>query len=325
MPAYPPSIDRVVEVSRRHFPAQTEQMQAALPVLLGPLLPAGSARWRRSLLTDGGFPFEITCSTAADGPRYTLEVGPGDTPPGARLDQALHLLAALGDAPDDDDETRGLLAGWQARGRLRFGAWLGARHGANGSSYKVYAEVPAEARTEVGGYLRARSGRPPALPGRVQQVQMVGWSPVGGDVELYARVHDLRPWELAALMSPVGLQELAPAVLAIFEELSGRPFGQRLPGPVFGYSYRLPAAGSGGAAFSFFSFCEALAHDDADVRRRLRGHWRRQGVCMDYYTELSGPTAGHPGPWNHHGLIGVTVTAGADPVTYVGLRPPEAA
>ncbi|HEY1177436.1 MAG TPA: hypothetical protein VGF17_14865, partial [Phytomonospora sp.] len=155
--------------------------------------------------------------------------------------------------------------------------------------------------------------------------RMVGWNPYDGGVELYAQIHDLRPWELAALMSPTGLESQAPAVLAIFEDVYGRPFGQRLPGPLFGYSYRLPAPGPGrGEAFSFFSFCEALARDDAGIRRRLRGHWERQGKSMDYYTDMSEPATGHTGPWNHHGLLGVTVTAGAEPVTYVGLRPPEA-
>lgn len=326
MKGYPPSIARAVEVSRRHFPAGTGEMEAALPVLLGPLLPASeSARWRLSLLTDGGFPFEMTFSTAGDGPRYTLEVGPGATPPGARLARSLELLAGLGCLPADDG-THAQLVRWQATGRLRFGAWLGARHSAAASAYKVYAEVPAAAQPDAAAYLCSRLGRPLALPGRRQEVQMAGWYPASGDVELYSRVHQLRPWELAALMSPVGLDALAPAVLAIFEDIYGRPFGQRLPGPLFGYSYGLPAPGSAhGPSFSFFGFCEAVAGDDASTRRRLRGHWQRQGACMDYYAEMSGPTAVHPGPWNHHGLLGVTVTAGAGPVTHIGLRPPEAA
>jgi hypothetical protein len=326
MAGYPPSIARAVEVSRRHFPAGTGAMEAALPVLLGPLLPVSdSARWRLSLLTDGGFPFEMTFSTAGDGPRYTMEGGPGGTPPGVRLARSLELLAELGSKPADD-ATRGHLARWQATGGLRFGAWLGARHGAAGSAYKVYAEVPAAARADATAYLCSRLDGPLSLPGRRQEVQMVGWYPCSGEVEVYSRVYDLRPWELGPLMSPVGLDALAPAVLAILEDVYGRPFAQRLPGPLFGYSYGLPAPGSGcGAAFSFFSFCEALAGDDASTRRRLCGHWHRQGACMDYYAEMSEPTARHPGPWNHHGLLGVTVAAGAAPVTHIGLRPPEAA
>ncbi|MEV0643636.1 hypothetical protein AB0I28_00085 [Phytomonospora sp. NPDC050363] len=325
MPVLPPSIARAVEVSRRHFPAAAGDMEAALPVLLDPLLPAGdSARWRLSPLTDGGFPFEMTFSTNGDGPSYTLEVGPGGTPPGARLARAVELLAGVGGEPADDG-TLARLTRWQARGGLTYGAWLGARHGPAGSDYKIYAEVPEAARARVAAHFRRRLGGPAVLPARRQEPQMVGWYPYGGGLELYARIHGLRPWELAALMSPLGLQSRAPAVLAVFEDVLGRPFGQRLPGPLFGYSYSLPAPGSGrGAAFSFFSFCEVLARGDAGIRRRLRGHWERRGACMDYYTDMSEPTTGHPGPWNHHGLLGVTVTDDAEPVSYVGLRPPEA-
>jgi hypothetical protein len=326
MAGYPSSIARAIEVSHRHFPAQTGEMETVLPVLLGPLLPAGdSARWRLSPLTDGGFPFELTLSTAGDGPRYTMEVGPADTAPAERLARALAMLAELGSATADHGMLD-RLDRWQAMGELRFGAWLGARHGAAGSAYKLYTEVPAEAQPDVTAYLCSRLGRPPGLPGRRQEVQLLGWYPASGDLEVYFRVYDLRPWELGALMSPVDLAAQAPAVLAIFEDVFGRPFGQRLPGRLFGYSYGVPAAGSGRAAtFSFFSFCEALARDDAAIRRRLRDHWQRQGVGMDYYAELSEPTAGHRGRWNHHGLLGVTVAADATPVTHVGLRPPEVA
>ena len=115
MDGYPSPIARAVEISRRHFPAGTSEMVTALPVLLGPLLPAGqSARWRLSLLTDGGFPFEMTFSTAGDGPRYTLEVGPAGTPPGARLARSLELLANLGCEPAETGALE-LLARWQGR------------------------------------------------------------------------------------------------------------------------------------------------------------------------------------------------------------------
>ncbi|HEY1178733.1 MAG TPA: hypothetical protein VGF17_21485, partial [Phytomonospora sp.] len=264
MRAYPPSIARAVEVTRRHFPAAAGEMESALPVLLEPLLPADdSARWRLSPLTDGGFPFEMSFSTTADGPVYTLEVGPGGIPPGARLARAADLLSGIAGEPGDD-ETFGLLRRWQSGGGLTYGAWLGARHGSSGSAYKIYAEIPEAARGEAAAHFEGLLGRLRPLPGRRHSARMVGWHPYDGGVELYSQIHDLRPWELAALMSPMGLESRAPAVLAIFEDVFGRPFGQRLPGPLFGYSYSLPAPGSGrGEAFSFFSFCEALARDDA--------------------------------------------------------------
>ncbi|MCC3158261.1 hypothetical protein LJ737_13515 [Hymenobacter sp. 15J16-1T3B] len=318
---------RGLEVARRHFPAAAPRLDAALPHLLQPLLTdtADPARWGASLLTDGGYPLEFTCTTLNDSIRYTLEVAPARDNPAARLAQACAVVEPLLGRSLADDPLRAVLAQVQAPGGLRYGAWVGVRHSARESSYKIYAEVPPAGQAAALAYLNPRLRRPVGVAGRPITVQMIGWYPATGELEFYFRVEGLKPWELPALMHPQGLDGSHKVVADAFQEAYGRPMHQQLPGPVFGFSYTVPAAEAAPRMFSFYTFADTLFGSDANARRKLARYFERRGCDMGHYLELSQPTLTHAGPWHHHGMFGVTVGAGTPAIAHIGLRPPAAA
>ncbi len=317
---------RGLDISRRHFPAATAQLDAALPRLLAPLLTdtADPARWGTSLLTDGGYPFEFTCTTRNDSIRYTLEVAPAKEEPARRLTQARELVEPLLGRGLADDPLLALLTKIQAPGGLRYGAWLGVRHTAHDTAYKLYAEVPPGGQATALAYLNARLQRPVGVPGRAIVLQMIGWYPATGELEFYFRVDELKPWELPALMQPQGLEAGYKTVLDAFQLAYGRPLHQQLPGPIFGFSYVLPAEEPAPRLFSFYTFAETLFGADAHAHRKLGRYFDKCGVDMAYYRDLSGPTVAHEGHWTHHGMFGVTVGPGTPAVSHIGLRPPSA-
>ncbi|WP_437593526.1 hypothetical protein [Sorangium sp. So ce1000] len=326
-PDLPVPIELGLELSRRYFPAAAARMRAALPVLLHPLLAAGDAPvgWGPSLLTDGGYPFEFTFTTRNDGIRYTLEVAPPRQKPGSRLARALEVLRELGCA-SFDEEGLTLVRRAQAGGTLRYGAWVGVHHHEGGSSHKVYAEVAPQGEEAAMAWLNPRLCRPVGAAGRSITLQMIGWRPATGELEFYFRVRDLRPWELSALMHPLGLESCDKLLFEMLQKVYGRPLFQRLPGPVFGFSYALPPGGQPAAAatrrFTFYSLSETMFGDDAAARRKLMRYFHQLGCDMSYYAEMSAPAARSPGRRTHHGMFGVTVGEGVEPVSHIGLRPP---
>lgn len=324
---------RGLALARQHFPAAAAQLDAVLPRLLHPLLtdPTDPARWGASLLTDGGYPLEFTCTTRNDSIRYTLEVAPARAQPARRLAQALALVEPLLMRSLAQEPALALLTQVQASGGLRYGAWLGVRHAAHDTAYKLYAEVPPGGRALAVAYLNARLRRPVGVPGRAIVPQMIGWYPATGELEFYFRVEGLRPWELPALMHPLGLETSYATVFNAFERAHGRPMHQQLPGPVFGCSYTVAAAPTADAQpdasrlFSFYTFAETLFGPDAYAYRKLGRYFEQGGHAMAYYHALSAPTATHQAPWMHHGMFGVTVGPGTPAVVHVGLRPPSPA
>ncbi|HEX8354983.1 MAG TPA: hypothetical protein VF611_18905 [Pyrinomonadaceae bacterium] len=324
----PSPIHLGVELSRRYFPAAAARMGEALPILLRPLLADADdpVRWGLSLLTDGGYPFEFTFTTSNDGIRYTLEIAPPRQSPGSRLTQALRVLRELG-CESFDEEGLAFLRQVQAGGNLRFGAWVGMRHNEGGSTHKVYAEVPPEGEAAAMEFLNSRLRRPVGVAGRFINLQMIGWQPATGGLEFYFRVYELRPWEMAALMHPLGLESSDKAVFELLQTVHGRPIHQRLPGPVCGFSYTLSPDGGDVAApsprtFTFYTLSETMFGDDAKARRKLLRYFDGLGVDMDFYAEMSAPAALRPGRRTHHGMFGVTVGEGVAPVSHIGLRPP---
>lgn len=323
---WPAPLQRALSVSHRHSPTAAATMESTLPILMRPLLTGmdDPARWGLSLLTDGGYPFEFTFTTAGDGIRYTAEIAPPRQEPSARLGQAIRLLAELG-LPALPEEAEGL---WLLRqvqaGALRWGAWMGVRHSGGGKSlYKLYAEVSPEGEAAALGFLNSRLRRPVGGGQRAIQLQMVGWYPATGDLEFYFRVYDLRPWELGALLHPLGLEARERELFDLFQAAHGRPIYQALPGGAWGFSYSLPGGEEGGGSrFSFYTFAETLLGDDARARRKLLRLFERVGCAMDYYLEMSAPLADEHGCRSHHGLFGVTVGPEIPPIAHIGLRPP---
>lgn len=322
----PGPIWRGVDVSRRYFPDAAQRMDHMLPALLRPLLDSADdlARWRLSLLTDGGYPFEFTLTTLNDGIRCTLEIAPPKAPPHLRLREAQALLGAMGLFIQDDGRLTWLET-IQRGGALRYGAWLGVRHETAGSAFKIYAEVPqdAQAQAAASAFLNAHLRRPVGVVNRAIQLQMIGWYPLTGELEFYYRIRELRPWEIGALMHPIELEGYHKLVFEHLQLAFGRPIVNRMPGPIMGFSYTLDPDDPGARrTFSLYSFAETLFADDATARRKLLVYFDKIGSDMSYYADMTAPLADYRGRWTYHGMFGITIGHEFPPIAHVGLRPP---
>ncbi len=313
------ALDRAVQIALRHHPVVASTLEPTLARLFAARLarPNDLASWRLSRLTPDGFPIEFSFTTDNDSVRYTLETFDRSLPPPERLDQALHLLGGkLGTLRDE-------LAALQRGASLHYGAWVSARHKPGTVEHKVYVEVADRA---AGAAFAARFLRQPmATPGRPFALRMVGLHLERQVIEFYWSIAGLRPWELVSVMAPVGLQGFAPGLLAELELAHGTALHQQLPVTVCGCSHSVALGGADDdSSFSFYALSDALFGTGAATRQRLLRYFRRKGVGMSDYEEMSEPVANqHTG--NHHGLFGIAVARGRPPTGHVGLRPPPAA
>ena len=279
--------------------------------------------WKLSVLTDDGYPFEFTFTTANDGIRYTVEIAPPRNTPAARLDQVEAMLQQLG-VPLGNEDTLPFLKQVQASGDIEYGAWMGVRHKRGRTAYKIYAEVPPQGRHLAETFLNQHLTRPVFVKDRPISLRMIGFYPATGEMEFYFHVFDLRPWEIIALMDPVGLGAHHQAVFDLFQKAYGKAMFRRLPAPVFGFSYALhPDVPDYPGTFSLYTFVEAMFGNGAKSRHKLLRFFEDYHLPMYGYAEMSEPTMQQTGEWNHHGLFGVAVAEGMPPVVHVGLRPPE--
>jgi len=92
---------------------------------------------------------------------------------------------------------------------------------------------------------------------------------------------------------------------------------------VCGCSHAIGLDRSGASSFTFYVAAEALFGNGARTRQRLLRYFERKGVDMSYYAEMSEPLA-QQHVRNQHGMFGIAIAAGRDPVGYIGLRPPGA-
>ncbi|BAZ36682.1 hypothetical protein NIES4101_26020 (plasmid) [Calothrix sp. NIES-4101] len=320
--ALPADLVRSLSISQRHFPVAAARLAESLPRLMKPLLekPDDPTCWHLSLLTDGGYPFEYTFSTLNDGIRCTMEIALPREAPLRRLAQTRQLLEELGYALRDE-EGFAFLQSAQTGCVLRFGAWLGVRYQSESDAYKVYAEVPAQGAEAALQFLNARLRRPLGINDRAIAPQMIGWYPATGMLEFYFQIMGLRPWEIIALLQPLGLEDRGRELLDAFETAYGRHFTQRMPGEICGFSYALSDA-SRQRAFSLYTFTENMFGDDAGARRKLVRYFDRLGVEMAYYEEMSEPLAAAPKGRTYHGLFGVTASTAQPLISHIGLRPP---
>jgi hypothetical protein len=135
-----PGLAPVVRALDRVEPILPAETTRARQVLADTLAPITRSIWpeishRLSLLTNTGIPVEFSWSTRHTALRWTIEVAGPETPKEERLAIACDLA--------------GVEAGWlekiQAGRHLRYGAWLGGRHHADGDELKVYGEFPTGA------------------------------------------------------------------------------------------------------------------------------------------------------------------------------------
>ena len=322
-----PALDRALRLCEAVHPVEAPGVVDSVRCLLQGIAdsPTGVAAWSQSALSRNGFPIEFAFRSDVSEVRYTAEVaGPG-IPPAERLTLAQEWTgAALPHRLYD------LLTRAQSMGPLKYGVWIGGRHRGGRATYKLYVELPEESASVVSDWAAAEMGVPRLLSGRTNRLgranrlRMVG-CPVGSDgLELYFDSSGLRPAEVAMLMGPLCLESRAPEILDLLRVAYGRSIRRELPARDFGYSYALNAAGEP-AAFSLYTFANALLGGDGRIRAAILRLADRVGWDAEFYERLSRPIERRTGWLTVHGLFGVTVAQGREACFTFGLVPPEEA
>lgn len=290
---------------------------AALRALLAGRIasdPAGA--WGSSVLTGDGFPVEINVVTSDDRLRCTVEPGGPRLDPRRRLALAARAIGDLGGpvVPAEILDAAGRL---QA-GQLRYGAWIGCRHGPGDSTYKLYAEAGDVTGTDPA---IARFGLlAPRLPGRPARLRMVACAPASGEGEAYYRVPDLEPDHVRWLLAAAGLESRSAELLDLLDRAYGHRIAGRLPGDSVGVSYAVSATGKP-LSMTLFFFARVFWGSDDRIRRGLVGLAADLGWDDRRYRALTEGLAGASDRRTRHGLLGVTVAGRGRPVLSIGVRP----
>jgi hypothetical protein len=320
----PSEIDRGISISAKYHPGFESQLVSTLTFSMQSLLNNQNnlTSWHLSQLTADGYPLEFAFTSVNDGIRYTTEIAPPRENIESRLSRIKQLLEDLA-VSDFDADFLALLKQWQEMGKLKFGAWLGVRQNESGADYKIYVDIPAEARENAGLYLNRYLDAPLCIKNRKTLLQMIGFYPASGELEFYFSVYDLRPWEVIALMHPVALEARHQEILNHFQWAYGKPLFQRLPGHIYGFSYAIkPDSGEYSKAFTFYTFTDTLFGNGTNSRRKLLRYYSALGIDMSYYAEMSKPEKYRTDNKNHHGLFGVSIARNRPAISHVGLRPP---
>jgi hypothetical protein len=161
------ALDRVEPI----LPVETARARRLLAATLAPITESvwPEISHRLSLLTNTGIPVEFSWSSRYTALRWTAEVAGPETPKEERLAIASELAGV----------DTGWLEAIQTGHRLRYGAWLGARHLAAGDELKVYGEFPTGAPTPLPVHHAALDGL--EIEWRIAGVAM------DGTIELYGR------------------------------------------------------------------------------------------------------------------------------------------
>ncbi len=280
-------------------PDAANEATAWLERVLAPLSASQwpDAAWRFSRLTNTGMPVEFAWSSRETAVRWTAEVAAPETADAerlalaaARLDWALDLQPWLG---------------MQRSKKLKYGAWIGARHSpANAHkpvSTKLYVEVPS------GAMLTGRDAHP-LLRSEALLWRMIGLN-ADGSREYYARGPELDLQCIGAMAETVCGDGRALTDLA--KRLTG---GHDLPRPS-GVSLTL-AADDTPLALTWFTFAKAIFRDDAAVSAWLRN--QTEGAPAQVYAALA---AGASDDHWRHGMIGAGIDAHGASWLQCGLRP----
>jgi hypothetical protein len=307
-----PAIDRALAIAAEVYgEAVAGTASESLAQVLGDFAgQASGTAWQSSQLGRTGFPVEFALTTSgAPGLRYTSEVDALD--PGGRLMRASDTFQRLSGNAVPDSVTQAATA-LQLDATLKYGAWVGCRHGRQGNSFKMYIEVP-----------RGRTpGSVPAireLEHRKLRVSMIGYQP--DCMEVYYAIEDPRPGEIGTAMAPIGLESRAEEVLDLLAEARMRPIHREMPCTDFGFSYTMPVEGA--PVFTLYAFANSLFGGDGRIRTALLRLAERRGWSLPFYEKLSEPLSETLGFITHHGLFGIVVPA-VEPVGItVGLAPPQ--
>lgn len=318
----PSAYERILEVWGDGAPQAAARARTTLETLLDDLLRSEDPNaFGRSSLTMTGSPFEPALSLVDPGLRYTVEPCPAHVSTHERLERCLSLLARLNvDIPRP--ELIPTLVALQARGALRYGAQIGARHSDSSDVYKLYVELPREARAEAEGLGRELLGSAAVLdvPGRDARPTLLGMELCTGKLELYYRIEHLHPLEISTLLGRANAAERAGEVLEMLGASQPLPIRHVLPGATWGFSYSVGAAD---VTFSLYTFARTWFGPDGWIREGLLAMGRRHRWDLDSYARMSEPLIGRRGLPCHHGIFGLIVRPNTPPAAWIGLAPVE--
>lgn len=318
-----PALERAIRLFERQSPALAERAGAALEIILEGVCCSRwpEVAWEFSRLTGGGFPLEFTFSSADETIRYVAEVAGPELAEAERLRRAGQLITRLGMRPLPDTVISSL-SRIQSAGPLRYGAWIGGRHGQRGDRYKLYAEVPKADAPEADDLIHQLLGAEPLLSQRTPRLMMIGYEPETSRIELYFRVAGLEPWEVGGLLRRTNLASRTAELLNLVEEIYGRSLERGLPGSRLGFSFSVVPDGMA-TVFSIINYAGVVCGGDKNIRRRLLALAETKGWDFSGYEQFSAPLAERNIWATYHTMMTFSVGAEGPPVLHIGLRPPE--
>jgi hypothetical protein len=314
------ALDRLAGVD----PATTARAHTSLRAALGGLAASrlGEAAWTCSQLTPTGYPVELSITSRRAELRWVSEVIAPEDDPATAVDRAEAIAVAHG-AMALNRTVRDAIRAGQDGQALRFGAWLGARHGERDGDvrdvWKLYAELPRES-----GWRGIPFDLGPAhdILGGIATPRFVGLGLDGtGTTELYARV---LPDAEDAVAVAFGRSHLAAFALPLLSRLAA--FGARRPAPhnlglslVIGSEHQV-------MALSVFTFARQLFPTDRDARAYLLRTAHEEGwPSVRLYDALTAPLQSPfavPGALVH-GPVSLVTHADGSSETHLGLAPPR--
>jgi hypothetical protein len=183
--------------------------------------------------------------------------------------------------------------------------------------------VPIEAQELADSFAQELLGSPPVLnvPDRHARPAIFGIDLTLGALEVYYRIENLHPCEIATLMVRIHAAERASEILAMLSETQPRAIRHSLPGSTWGFSYALHSDES--ITFSIYTFARTLFGPDGWIRNAVLSMGERHGWDLAAYAKMSEPLRGSRRVPCHHGIFGLIVPQGKPLAPWIGLAPPE--
>jgi len=319
----PQHYEEILAIWEIEYPEAGKRARSLLPILLDGLMSSPDKNaFSSSALTMTGSPFEPAFSLASPGLRYTICPAPPTLPLSDSLEYSISLLSKLNVLlPESDYFSR--LSKLQKNGTLTYGAQIGVRHSDREDSYKLYIEIPPEAAIEADMIAEEILGSKPLLnsSSRNARPTIFGIDLKKGTYEVYYRVENLHPLEIATLLSRINLSERAPELLAILSDTQRLRIKHELPGSTWGFSYS--KENDSEYTFSLYTFANTLFGPDGWVRDGILSLGEKYNWNLKGYATMSQPLKGSRSHISHHGIFGLVMPPKMKPAAWIGLAPIE--
>ncbi|RWW91705.1 hypothetical protein [Flavobacterium cerinum] len=317
----PQHYEQVLDVWENEYPEATKRARIVLPILLEGLISSHDKNaLSSSALTMTGSPFEPAFSLTVPGIRYTVCPAPPTIPLIDSLEYSISLLLRLNEQLQESNYfTR--ISNLQKKGTLTYGAQIGVRHSDTEDSFKLYIEVPPEAAIEADVIAEEILGGKPVLniPDRNAKPTIFGLDLKKGTYEVYYRIENLHPLEIATLLSRINASERASELLEMISETQSLPIKHKLPGSTWGFSYSKETDTE--FTFSLYTFASTLFGPDGWVRDGILSLGAKYNWNLKGYYEMSQSLKGSRGFTSHHGIFGLVMPPKRKPAAWIGLSP----